>query len=43
VSLRKIRKHVKRGDNRCERRQPAMVAGIADHIWTCEEIADLLD
>lgn len=24
-------------------RTPAMAAGIADHIWTCEEIADLLD
>jgi hypothetical protein len=22
---------------------PAMAAGIADHIWTCEEIAALLD
>jgi hypothetical protein len=22
---------------------PAMAAGISDHIWTCEEIADLLD
>ena len=24
-------------------RTPAMAAGIADHVWTCEEIADLLD
>ena len=24
-------------------RTPAMAAGISDHIWTCEEIADLLD
>lgn len=24
-------------------RTPAMAAGIADHIWTCEEIADLLE
>lgn len=24
-------------------RTPAMAAGIADHIWTCEEIAALLD
>jgi IS1 family transposase len=24
-------------------RTPAMVAGIADHVWTCEEIAGLLD
>ncbi len=24
-------------------RTPAMAAGLADHIWTCEEIADLLD
>jgi IS1 family transposase len=24
-------------------RTPAMAAGIADHIWTCEEIADLLN
>jgi hypothetical protein len=24
-------------------RTPAMAAGVADHIWTCEEIADLLD
>ena len=24
-------------------RTPAMAAGIADHIWTCEEIAGLLD
>jgi hypothetical protein len=24
-------------------RTPAMVAGLADHIWTCEEIAALLD
>ncbi len=22
---------------------PAMAAGVADHIWTCEEIAALLD
>ena len=22
---------------------PAMAAGISDHIWTCEEIAALLD
>jgi hypothetical protein len=24
-------------------RSPAMAAGVADHIWTCEEIAVLLD
>ena len=24
-------------------RTPAMAAGVADHIWTCEEIAALLD
>lgn len=24
-------------------RTPAMAAGISDHIWTCEEIAALLD
>jgi hypothetical protein len=24
-------------------RTPAMAAGIEDHIWTCEDIADLLD
>jgi len=24
-------------------RTPAMAARIADHIWTCEAIADLLD
>jgi hypothetical protein len=24
-------------------RTPAMTAGLADHIWTCEEIAGLLD
>jgi hypothetical protein len=24
-------------------RTPAVAAGIADHIWTCEEIAALLD
>jgi hypothetical protein len=24
-------------------RTPAMEAGLADHIWTCEEIAALLD
>jgi hypothetical protein len=24
-------------------RTPAMAAGIADHVWTCEEIAALLD
>lgn len=23
-------------------RTPAMAAGLSDHIWTCEEIADLL-
>jgi len=23
-------------------RTPAMAAGVADHIWTCEEIAALL-
>ena len=24
-------------------RTPAMAAGVADHIWTCDEIAALLD
>jgi hypothetical protein len=24
-------------------RTPAMAAGVADHVWTCEEIAVLLD
>jgi hypothetical protein len=24
-------------------RTPAMASGLADHIWTCEEIAALLD
>lgn len=24
-------------------RTPAMAAGLADHVWTCEEIAGLLD
>jgi len=24
-------------------RTPAMPAGLADHTWTCEEIAGLLD
>jgi len=24
-------------------RTPAIAAGIADHIWTCEEVAALLD
>lgn len=24
-------------------RTPAMAAGLADHVWTCEEIAALLD
>jgi hypothetical protein len=24
-------------------RTPAMVAGIADHVWICEEIAALLE
>jgi hypothetical protein len=24
-------------------RTPAMAAGLSDHIWTCEEIAALLD
>lgn len=24
-------------------RTPAMAAGVADHVWTCEEIAALLD
>jgi len=23
-------------------RTPAMAAGVADHVWTCEEIAALL-
>jgi hypothetical protein len=22
---------------------PAMAAGLSDHVWTCEEIARLLD
>jgi hypothetical protein len=25
------------------RRTPAMAAGISNQIWTCKEIADLLD
>ncbi len=25
------------------RSHPAMAAGVADHIWKCEEIAALLD
>lgn len=24
-------------------RTPAMAAGVVDHVWTCEEIAALLD
>jgi hypothetical protein len=24
-------------------RTPAMAAGLADHVWTCEEIAAMLD
>lgn len=24
-------------------RTPAMAAGVTDHVWTCEEIAALLD
>jgi hypothetical protein len=24
-------------------RTPAMAAGLSDHVWTCEEIAGLLD
>jgi hypothetical protein len=24
-------------------RTPAMAAGISDHVWSCEEIAALLD
>jgi len=24
-------------------RTPAMAAGVSDHIWTCEEMAALLD
>jgi IS1 family transposase len=24
-------------------RTPAMAAGVADHVWTCDEIADLID
>ena len=24
-------------------RTPAMAAGVADHVWTCEEIAGLLE
>lgn len=24
-------------------RTPAMAAGLSDHIWTCEEIAALID
>ena len=24
-------------------RTPAMAAGVADHVWTCDEIAGLLD
>lgn len=24
-------------------RTPAMAAGVSDHVWTCEEIAALLD
>ena len=26
-----------------KRTTPAMAAGVSDHVWTCEEIADLLD
>jgi hypothetical protein len=24
-------------------RTPAMAVGVADHVWTCEETAELLD
>jgi hypothetical protein len=24
-------------------RTPAMAAGLADHVWTCEDVADLVD
>ena len=24
-------------------RTPAMAAGVSDHVWTCEEIAALID
>jgi IS1 family transposase len=33
------RPHMSLGKNRT----PAMAAGISDHVWTCEEIAELLD
>jgi hypothetical protein len=26
-----------------KRTTPAMAAGVADHVWTCDEIAALLD
>jgi IS1 family transposase len=26
-----------------KQRTPAMAAGVADHVWTCDEIADLID
>jgi hypothetical protein len=26
-----------------EKRTPAMAVGVADHVWTLEEIASLLD
>jgi hypothetical protein len=29
--------------NRTPPRTPTMAAGISDHIWTCDEVADLLD
>jgi hypothetical protein len=33
------RPHQSLGKNRT----PAMAAGVADHVWTCDEIAGLID
>jgi hypothetical protein len=35
----------KKLENHCTRLRftPAMEAGVADHVWSIEEIADLLD
>ena len=43
VSLHFMDYNFARPHGRSASTTPAMAAGVADHVWTCDEIASLLD